>query len=98
LFFCGKSPWKPLVQSDSQIIFILQFNNCIEMIVKTSPSIFITISEDIYSHIQYWKQPHILNSMNFLNYSELLKIMYVSTALKGKKKTQPPSVHDKQIQ
>jgi len=36
--------------------------------------------------------------MNFLNYSELLKIMYVSTALKGKKKTQPPSVHDKQIQ
>lgn len=36
-------------QSDSQIIFILWFNNCIEMIVKISPSIFMNISEVIES-------------------------------------------------
>lgn len=39
--------------SDSQIIFMLQFNNCIEMIVKTSSSIFIIISEVAYSCNQY---------------------------------------------
>lgn len=40
-------------QSDSQIIFILQFNNCTEMTAKTSSSVFITIYEVRYSRNQY---------------------------------------------